>query len=171
MPRRAFSLSSLVLLVACAGNRVPAPTVANAKPATRYVLQPVQLHDGMGRHSSFQSWTTLSGSLAITGTHASLALVRRSDTSPVHCPDGYQGMQACAPRDAKPSTRTSMHTLTGDARWDAGALHLQLRDGNVQLSLACRDSAGGYTCSVASQQGLTSPMGGDPSELVFAASS
>lgn len=168
MPRLASLLSPLVVAAACAANPAPAPIVANAKPVARYTLQPLHLHDGMGRHSSFQSWTTVTGSLEIDRSRVTLTLTHRQDVSPVFCPDRYVGMQACAPRDATATTHTHRRVLTGDGRWDAGVLRVEVAHEKTRMVLACSDVAVGYACSVERDDGQRF-IGDKPTRYVFAA--
>jgi hypothetical protein len=165
MPRLACTL--LALVTACGATRSPAP-ITNARPATRYALQPIWLHGGMGHHSAFQTWTMLSGSLEVAGSRVTLQLAAQNDTSPIHCGGEYVGMQQCAPPDSKFESRTDTRAFTGDARWDAGTLRVDLTQDKVKLSLACNDTLAGYACAITSEQGFRNPIGDNPTRFVFA---
>ncbi len=167
MPRLSGFLA--IALAACASARsTPTPTVTNAKPSTRYALQPIWLHGGMGRHSAFQSWATMTGTLEVAGAHATLWLATRTDTSPILCAGEHVGMQQCAPPGSKFSSSTTTRVLKGDARWDAGTLRVDLASESVKLSLACNDTPLGYACAITGDENFRSPFGDNPARFVFA---
>jgi hypothetical protein len=169
MPRRHFPSTLLVLaLGACGGPARPAP-ITNTAPATRYTLQPLRSHGGEGRHSPWQSWSTLAGTLELAGGRAKLELQRTTESSPIMCSgkDGFVGVQQCAPPDSQPSTSTQVVTLTGDVRSEAGALVIDLRDASKRLALSCTEAFLGYRCAVTAHDGVFSPIGHTPSQLVL----
>gem|GEM_PF-6266739 len=139
--------------------QAPANTVATA----RYTLMPLALRGGEGRHSMSQSSTAVTGVLNVTGDRAELALGFDTYIGYVHCPEEMRNgtwttMQQCAPEGAKDVRTGSKVILTGSARTANGALVVSVageqdqRDRRIQparLSLTCRDSYLGMTCSIA----------------------
>lgn len=161
MPRPTIASLSLLLAACAAPARTPAQP-ANAVPTAQYSLLPLSVRGSEGMHSASHSSTTIGGVLSITGERAELVLDLDTFVGFVRCPEEMQTgkvhtMQACAPEGAKDTRTASKRVMRGSARTENGALVVSVageedaRDRRIEphrISLACRDSFLGLSCSI-----------------------
>lgn len=136
-----------------------------------YRVEPFRQHDGMGRHSAYQSWTTYGGTLEIAADKVTLVLSMSTDTSAITCPPDWNhrtSMQACAGPDAKSGTTASSLTLDGFSRWENGKLTISVRRQDTAVTLSCDAQSERLECSYDDEYTLFRHT--RPAKLVFARS-
>jgi hypothetical protein len=157
-----------LLLGACSS--APRPIKNTNDTPTLYTLEPVKLLPAEGRHSARHTWTTISGSLEMNATQATLRLDVKTDSSFVHCPadwDTRSSLQACARPEDKDTSRIETIALLGESRSENGKLVISVRADDRAATLTCDASGKKLACLVEDEYTLFGRVGQRPETITF----
>ena len=165
-----MSRLALFALLAGACSSAPRPIKNTNDTPTRYTLEPVKLLPAEGRHSARHTWTTISGSLEMKATEATLRLDMKTDQSFVRCPpdwDARSSLQACAQPGDKDTSTTETFALVGESRSENGKLVINVRADDRAATLTCDARGKTLACIVEDEYTLFGRVGQRPDKITF----